>query len=108
MSLLYPGESQQGIWQTATFDVPDGTPEESVQFRSDKYMLKFGDNLESQGFTVKMMSRPEPYKGRVPTEEGRKRYRIWAFVKRRPIEMTMDIPDIAVPEMLDLGLKLKE
>lgn len=94
-----------GFWDKAVFTVPDDTPDERVQFVASKYMERFGKYLEGQGFTVKEMLKPQI--SGFPTEKGRRRYVIFAFVSREPIELTTMIPEILIPEMQVRGLKLK-
>lgn len=96
-----------GFWDMATLTVPEDTPDERVQFVADKYRAKFGKYLEGQGFTVKKMTKPLISKRLFPTEEGRRRYDIFAFVSRRPVELNVRVPEILVPEMQAMGLKLK-
>lgn len=96
-----------GVWQRATFTVPNGETDEAVQFRANVYKGRFGQVLEAQGFTVKEMLKPQVSGRRIPIEEGRRRYDIFAFVSREPVEQTFELPDKMVPEMLAMGLKLK-
>lgn len=69
-------------------------------------MRRFGDHLEAQDFKVKAMSTPEEYRGKIPVDEDRKRYVIWAYISRRPVVHTIDIPDMSVPAMQRLGMNL--
>ncbi len=96
-----------GYWDRATFTVPSDTPDERVQFVADRYRAKFGKYLEEQGFTVKKMTKPLVSRRLFPTEAGRRRYDIYAFVSRRPVELTARVPGVLVPEMQAMGLKLK-
>ena len=95
-----------GTWEWCTFEVPIDTPEDRVQFHGDRYMRIFGDGLEKQGFTVKVMSTPEVYDGQRPVDPDRRRYILWAYVTRRPVTYTIDVPDMSIPAMQRLGLKL--
>lgn len=97
-----------GIWERATFTVPDSTPDERVKFESSKYMGRFGRALEAQGFIVKEMLLPQVSVRKIPTEPGRRRYDIFAFVARKPVVSHFDVPDAQVPEMVAGGLKLNE
>jgi hypothetical protein len=90
------------------FTVPLGTPEDRVQFAADKYMGRFGDALESQGFTVMVMTKPERARLLDLTEHGRTRYLLFAWVKRRPVEHHLWVPDSAVPILEKQGMKLTE
>ena len=99
---------QNGLWERARFTVPDDVPEERVQFRSDKYMHRFGDHLEGVGYTVLSMMRPRRYTGPLPEPEGRHLYHVYAWVRRRPIVAHMEVPDHAVADMQRLGLVLTE
>jgi len=99
--------TDNGLWERATFTVPEDTLEEQVQFKADVYMARFGIALEHQGFTVREMLRPRVSMRGAPTEQGRRRYDIFAFVSRLPVVTTMDIPDALVPEMLQKGMQLK-
>jgi len=95
-----------GLWERATFTVPDGTSDSQVQFQASKYMARFGRVLEGQGFTVKEMLKPQ-VSNRLP-ERGRRRYDILAFVSRRPAIIRESIPDILVPSMQLKGMTLVE
>lgn len=95
-----------GFWDRATFTVPEDVPEERVQFHASKYMGRFGSVLEGQGFTVREMLRPQ-VSNRLP-QGGRRRYDILAFVSRKPIVIKERIPDMLVPKMQRLGMKLVE
>ena len=97
-----------GTWEQASFTVPIDVPDERVQFLGDKYQLKFGKVLETEGLEVLWMSRPFTGKGKRPVDEDRRAYFVKAWCKRRPIEIHMDIPDNAVGDMIELGLKLQE
>lgn len=96
-----------GVWERATFTVPDTVPDERVRAESLKYMGRFGKALEAQGFIVREMLRPQVSVRQIPTEQGRRRYDIFAFVSRRPVVSTLDIPDKLVTGMQARGLRLK-
>lgn len=98
---------RNGTWERASYTVPLDTPEDKVKYSASKYMTRFGDNLEAQGFKVLIMSKPEIDKSRIPTDPDRKRYVLWAWVRRNPATFKIDVPDIAVPSMLEKGMKLK-
>ena len=90
----------------ATFDVPIDTAEDRIHIYGDRCMRWFGEHLEKQGFQVKLMSTPQKYDGQQPVDPDRKRYIIWANVTRRPVVHTIDVPDMSIPAMQRLGMKL--
>ena len=103
-----------GVWERAWFSVPSTVNEERVQFAADKYMRKFGNWLEAKGFTVLAMRKPvaEPNKDlralwAKESMDGpdRRRYVIWAWCRRRPIDVVMWVPDSAVAQMQGLGMR---
>ena len=111
----FPDTSVQdgGTWERAVFTVPLGVPEERVQFVADKYQRKFGYHLEKQGFTVLQMSQPVRVTRPIEGDAGimdptRKKYGILAYVTRRPVEHTVDVPDALVPELEKVGMRLTE
>ena len=96
-----------GVWERGTFTVPVTTTEEQVNLASHKYMRRFGECLEAQGFTIKSMIAPKRSERlKMMTPPDRKRYDLWAFVTRQPHEIHIDIPDKAVPEMEKVGMTL--
>ncbi len=97
-----------GTWEQAYFTVPIDVPDERVQILGDKYQLRFGKVLEEDGFDVLWMSEPIPDRSNRPVDEDRRAYQVKAWVKRRPVETHYDIPDNAVGDMIELGLKLQE
>ena len=96
-----------GWWrERATFSVPKGTPLERVLFHAQKYMVRFGEALESQGYTVLKMTLPQIDKREAPPiPPDRDRYKMIAWVQRRPIEQRLWVPDVAVPAMERLGYR---
>jgi hypothetical protein len=98
----------KGIWKRAHYTVPEGTPEDSVQFKADTYMKRFGNALEKQGWLVLEMLKPRNTNFLMSDEKGLKRYEIMAHVTRKPIEIHVDIEDKLVPTMIKAGLKLNE
>lgn len=102
-----------GVWQTAHFDVPSDTFHERVLLEGQKYRSKFGNQLEVVGFTVLQMSNPlkveqnERTPGHLRVPPDRTRYRLVAWCTRRPIEITIDLPDNQVEAALRAGAKLK-
>ena len=98
-----------GVWRTGFFTVPATTHPDRVQFHADDYRRKYGASLELEGFEVRYMGQPFQNQLSIhPVDADRRRYEILAWVKRRPVKMTMWIPDRAVPDMQRLGLTLKE
>ena len=96
-----------GVWERDTFTVPVSITEEQVSMASHKYMRKFCECLEAQGFTVKSTIAPKRSERlQMMTPPDRKRYDLWAFVTRAPVKLTLDIPDRAVPELERVGMKL--
>lgn len=91
---------QTHIWKSATFTVPVDVSDERVQFAADKYMGRFGDSLEKQEFQVLHMGKPAEDRGVVArgmTPPDRRAYVVWAKVRRRPITITVDVPDEDIP-----------
>ena len=107
--LWYPG--QQHTWENASFTVPLAVSEERVQFCGAKYRLKFGNILEAQGFEVLGMEGPTEDRSVLAfgtTDPDRRRYIIWAKIRRRPVEFTIDVPDEDVLLYQQCGFTLKE
>ena len=96
-----------GFWERATFTVPADTPDERVQFHADKYIAKAAKVFEAQGCTVLEVTKPIVSLGHLVTDDDRRRYDIFFWCRRKPIEYTFEIPDKAVPEMQRLGMKIK-
>lgn len=110
---LDPGAS----WERGYFTVPADIPHERVMSNGYKYVRRFGDHLEKQGFTVVFMSEPEraPHQGGLNgvlyrmNHEDRQVYRLYARCRRRPVETLIHVPDDKVDEVLAIhpDLKLK-
>ena len=84
------------IWEHANFTVPMETSEDRVQFASDKYRKRFGEEMERQGFTVLGMGRPErdySIKAEGTTDPNRRAYIIWAKIRREPQVMHAEVKD---------------
>ena len=96
------------VWQRASFTVPLSTPDAKVLDAASKYQLKFGKHLEGNGYTVLDMTTPVAVEDKVPIDPDRKKYVIFARVKRRPQETSLWVPDNAVNEMRSLGMRLTE
>jgi len=108
MTLLFnPKLAAKGIWERGTFTVPEDIPDTRVQEVAPKYLRRFGEALERQGFEVLEIIGPVVSQGRMPAESGRKRYDCFARVRREPQTIRLEIPEELIPEMQDKGLKLK-
>jgi hypothetical protein len=105
---LYTTE-QTDIWDRAGFTVPANVSDERVQSKAAYYQNIFGTALELQGFEVLRMDPPIRDTGFVAegtTDPDRKKYLVWAKVRRRPVEVKVDVPDEDVPIYLASGYKL--
>ena len=104
---------ESSIWRRGSFTVPVSTSDERVQLVSTKYMVRFGNSLEAQGYRVLKMTNPKVDDGVSawaflgPSNLDRKQYVMWALVTRRPVEWTIDVPDEQVHEMEKFGFRLK-
>ncbi len=96
-----------GFWERATFTVPIDTPDERVQFHADKYIRKAAEVYEAQGCTVLKHTKPIVSKGHLPTDDDRRRYDIFFYLRRRPITYDLQIPEAIIPEIQSKGWKLK-
>jgi hypothetical protein len=94
--------------ERASFTVPASTPEERVMAAAGKYQNNFGKYLEAKGFTVLHMTPPLLANDVIEPEPDRKKYFIYARAKRRPQEISIMVPDDAVNDMMNLGMKLTE
>lgn len=100
---------QLGLWRTGFFTVPDTTPADKIEFHWDSYRRKYGAALEAEGFDVLYMGNPfQNHLSVHPVDADRRRYEIQAWVRRRPKEVHILVPDNAVPQIQRLGLTLKE
>ncbi len=97
----------KGIWERGTFTVPEDIPDARVQGVAHKYLRRFGEALERQGFEVLEVIGPAVSRGRMPPEPGRKRYDCFARVRRKPVTIDLEIPEQLIPEMQSKGLTLK-
>ena len=95
------------MWERGAFTTPLSTSEERVQGNAGKYMVKVGNHLELQGFTVLYMTQPTRVTNE-PVDEDRKKYVIYAWCRRRPQTIKMDVSDNQVAAMMDLGMSLTE
>ena len=114
--------AQGGVWQTMVFTVPLSISDERVQDAGAKYRNIFGAHLEERGKKEKDDTKVVAMKGptRVHQSESssvwaqglidptRKKYRVWAFVTRRPTAIHIDLPDALVPAAQEMGMKLTE
>jgi len=96
-----------GFWEKATFTVPADTPDERVQFHADKYIRRAAEVFEAQGCKILRHTKPIVSLGFLPTDEDRRRYDIFFWLRRRPITYELEIPEALIPEMQSKGLKLK-
>jgi hypothetical protein len=106
-ALYTPGQTH--IWERAGFTVPVDVLEERVQSNAAQYRNRFGDALELQGFEVLGMGPPIHDTGFVAegsTDPDRKKYIIWAKIRRRPVVVKVDVPDEDVPIYQASGYKL--
>ncbi len=106
-SLWYEGQSH--VWEKGTFETPSDTPEERVQERAYLYRNKYGKILERQGFTVLGFDGPrrdDGLVGRSYLPPDRKRYVLWAKVRRTPVEHRVTVSDAAVVGLLASGWRL--
>ena len=99
--------AENGVWERASFTVPLPTSEEKVQWHAGTYQNRFGKHLERQGFTVLKMTPPSRITNE-PVDDDRKKYAIYAWVRRRPSTFTLEVPDEKVLAMMSLGMKLNE
>jgi len=97
-----------GVWEQGFFTVPNGTPMDRVRAVQHIYMRKYGYCLEGQGFTVMKMTEPTLDLSMLGSVQGRQKYTMWAWCKRRPQTVHIDIPDNAVTEMQRAGMTLNE
>lgn len=98
---------QGGAWESVRFTVPSDIPDEDVQARvSDKYMRVAGEFWEKNGFTVLHVKRPKLYEGNLPIDADRRGYIVWGWLKRRPVEHTIDVPEAYIPKFEGMGMKL--
>jgi len=106
-SFVDSSTSRGYTWERASFTVPSSTTDERVEEVAYKYQNKIGKHLEAQGFTVLDMSMPfQTTQG--PIEPDRKKYLVLSRVKRRPQEINLLVPDNAVNDMMNLGMRLTE
>ena len=96
-----------GVWERATFTVPSDVSDERVQESARKYRSKAASAWEAQGFTIMEMLGPNVAESMPGDPPDRKRYSIFGFLRRRPVELTFDVPDVAVVALAEKGLKPK-
>ena len=97
---------QNGVWESAVFTVPHDTTQDKVDFHAHKYMQRAGEAWEHQGFTVLKLTKPAPDKVPMGVDPDRKRYVMWGFLRRKPQEITVEVPDAAVPTLTRQGMNL--
>ena len=98
--------NQKGVWESAKYTVPVNTPEDKIDFHADKYVQRAGEAYEKRGFQVLQMEKPRPDKMPIGVEPDRKSYVIWIYVRRKPQQVTINVPDASVPTLLRQGMKL--
>jgi len=98
---------QGGFWERATFTVPADVSDERVQFHTDKYTAKAAKVFEAQGCTVLKFTKPIVSLGHLVTDDDRRRYDIFFWLRRKPVTIDFEIPEELIPEMQSKGLKLK-
>ena len=96
-----------GFWERATFTVPADIPDERVQWHADKYTARAAQVYEAQGCQVLEFTKPIVSLGHLPTDDDRRRYDIFFYLRRKPITYELEIPEALIPEMQSKGLKLK-
>lgn len=96
-------------WRRGSFTVPLKTSEERVQLVADRYMRRFGEALEREGFRVLKMLDPRPDSGAALlfADPDRKQYVMWALVSRAPFQLHLEVRDEDVPEMEKLGMRVR-
>ena len=88
------------MWEQATFTVPIDIPEERVREAVPRYIKKWIEVREKQGWKLlsRLLFNP------IPGIEGdRKRYILWAYIDREPKPRKVEIPDN--PQLIDLLVK---
>jgi len=101
--------AQKHVWEKAFFTVPAEVSEERVQVVGEKYRRKFGASLEQRGFEVLGMDGPNVDRGLVAagtTDPNRRRYVVWAKVRRHPVVVNVQAPDEDVPIYQQAGFTL--
>lgn len=105
-------ESTEGaVWERASFTVPSTVPDQTVLDGpvAERYIRRFGAHLEKQGFEVLTMVRPEAVRSQVLMDTpDRKRFVMWAKVRRRPVTIHFDIPDHLIEAAQQVGFKLNK
>ena len=94
------------VQRRAIFTVPVGTPDERVQFNAGRYQRKFGGQLEKDGFRVMDMSKPIKVLNHPLPDPTRIMYGILARVTRRPVALTMELPDLVAAELERRGERI--
>ncbi len=94
-----------GFWERATFTVPLETLDERVQFKADEYTRRAGNVFEAQGYTILKVTPPRVSFSHLVTEADRRRYDIYFFLRRTPITMRVQVPEMLHPQMLAMGYR---
>jgi len=106
-NILNPVSAAKGVWERGTFTVPEDTPHSRIEEVKHKYLRKFGEALERQGFEVLEVLGPMPSQGRMPAEPGRKRYDAFARVRRKPVTLTLEVDETVMPKLEAVGMQQK-
>ena len=96
---------------TFVYTVPVDVAEDRIEFSASNYRNKAGTHMESKGWTVLELAGPFKdtrlvAQGTVPPD--RKQYVIWGAFRRRPEDVTVEVPDRDVEAYLRAGYKLKD
>ncbi len=94
-----------GFWERATFTVPADVSDERVQFYADEYTRRGGKAFEAQGYTILKITPPRVSLSHLVTEEDRRRYDIYYFLRRTPIEMRVEVDEELLPKMVAMGFR---
>ncbi len=94
-----------GFWERATFTVPQDVADERVQFYADEYTRRGGKAFEAQGYTILKVTPPRVSLSHLVTEPDRRRYDIYFFLQRTPMEMRVQVPEELYPQMLARGFR---
>ena len=97
---------QGGYWERATFTVPADVSDERVQSSADKYTAKAAKVFEAQGCTVLSFTKPFVSLGHLVTDDDRRRYDIFFWLRRKPENITLPVPEQLIPEFQSKGWKL--
>jgi len=100
--------AQGGYWEKGNFRVSIHATKAQVYEQARYYKAKFEETMEGKGFKVHQITDPRLDYSSLPIPPDQKRYVMYALVSRRPKEVKFDIPDMFVPALQEIGLKLVE